>query len=271
MGFLRRLGERISRNVVLKRRLPERYGSRPLFVTPDSRLSYWRRDVSRVEPDLIAWSEELVSEGHTVWDIGANVGVFSLAAAVRAGPGGYVVALEPDLEMARLLRRSISLDPNRNEAAVTVLPLAAGDTNEIVELRIAARGRSSNYVKRFGGGSQAGGVREDCRILSVTLDWLAERVPLPDLIKIDVEGAEAAVLRGGRALLKSQLPVILIEVYERNREVVGRLLRGAGYRLYDATSGEPGDRRPVPTPVTETLCVPENSESAGSAHEEDAR
>lgn len=259
-GVLRRLGEWLSRGVVLKRKLPGRFGRRPLLVTPDSRLAYWRRNLERVEPELLAWADEFISEGDTVWDLGANVGVFSLAAAVRAGPGGHVLALEPDLRLARLLQRSVDLSSSAEEAEITVLPLAAGSSAELARLRIADRGRSSNYLDRFGGGTQTGGTRKSYRVMSITLDWLAGRVASPDLVKIDVEGAEGAVLEGGRAVLRDHRPILLIEVYERNQGDVAKVLRETNYRFYDATAQDGVERKPVPNPVKETLCLPEEAD-----------
>lgn len=145
-AWLRRLAERLSRGVVLRRHLPARFGSRRVLVTPESRLAYWRRDLGRVEPDLLRWADELVEEGMTVWDVGANVGLFSFASARRAGLAGDVVALEPDLELARLLNQSTALDAWDTEAPVTVLPLAAAADTERMTLRVAQRGRAANFV-----------------------------------------------------------------------------------------------------------------------------
>lgn len=258
IGWLRRLAECFSRNVVLRRKLPERFGGRPMLVTPDSRLGYWRKSLERVEPGLFRWADTFVSEGMCVWDVGANVGVFSVAAAVRAGPDGDVVAVEPDLEMARLLRRSAELEGERPSAPVTVLPLAAGENNELVELQVAERGRSSNFIGMYRGGTQAGGVRESHQVLSVSLDWIGRHVRPPDVLKVDVEGGELAVLRGARGMLDDYRPVVLAEVYERNREEVGDLLDEIGYRFFDATRKLEEDPKPLPKPTSETLCLPDN-------------
>jgi FkbM family methyltransferase len=61
---------------------------------------------------------ETVGPGNTVWDIGANLGLFGFAAAVAAGPSGRVLAVEPDTALAGLLRRSAAV--NREHAPVDV-------------------------------------------------------------------------------------------------------------------------------------------------------
>ena len=86
--LLQSAAERLSRGVVLKRRLPARFHGIPLFVTPESSLRYWFWSLDRVDPMLLRCAGELVSEGDVVWDAGANVGLFSFAAAARAGPSG---------------------------------------------------------------------------------------------------------------------------------------------------------------------------------------
>jgi len=104
MSF-RRLAERMSRGVVFRRRLPSKFGRLPLYVTPEAGLRYWLA-MSRVDPTLYSMAEEFVRPGVTVWDIGANVGLFSFCAAALSGPSGFVLAVEPDLWLAQLVDRS---------------------------------------------------------------------------------------------------------------------------------------------------------------------
>lgn len=263
-GWFRRLAERFSRGVVLRRKLPERFGERSMLVTPDSRLGYWRWSLERVEPDLVRWADAFVDEEMSVWDVGANVGVFSVAASVRAGPAGEIVALEPDLKLARLLQRSAQMGEDRSGAPIMVLPLAAGASAEQVEFQVATRGRSSNFVEKYGGGTQSGGVRESHRILSVSLDWLVRHVRAPDVLKIDVEGGSVAVLKGAETLIDDHRPVILIEVYEHNREQVGELLGPVGYRFFDAGEAYVENSEPLPLPPSEALCIPKDKSVRGT-------
>ena len=69
----RRLVEYLSRGVVLRRRLPARFGRLPIYVTPEAGLRYWLA-MSRVDPVLYGMAEELVKPSSVVWDVGANVG-----------------------------------------------------------------------------------------------------------------------------------------------------------------------------------------------------
>ena len=171
----RRLLERMSRNIVLERRLPKRLGGARIFVTPDSALRFWSWSVESAQPLLLRWAERHVHVGDTLWDVGANVGVFAAAAASRAGPHGRVVAIEPDLCLAQLLQRTARARGD-SMAPIVVLSCAVAETLEPRTLNIAARGRSGNHLDGVSHSSQTGGVRASALVMTVTLDWMLEPV-----------------------------------------------------------------------------------------------
>ena len=179
-----------------------------------------------MDPLLLRFAQRYVKPGHVVWDIGANVGLFSLAAASRAGPSGRVVSVEPDAGVANLLLRSVAV-PNDARAPVQVLCAAVGQHLGIGELHIAKRSRSSSFTVGQGS-TTTGGVSEIRSVITITLDWLLCHFPPPHVLKIDVEGAEVEVLRGAEQVLTQECPVILCEVFRPNVEVVTSLLKEAG-------------------------------------------
>jgi len=235
----RTFAERASRNIVLRRRLPERFGGSSIFVSPGSALRYWRRDLNRVDPALLAAVDELVSTGDTVWDVGANCGLFAFAAARRAGENGRVLAIEPDAWLVNLLHRSAG-QRGAGCARVDVLSAAASVQVGLAYLQIAERGRSSNHLDSTAGNSQAGGTRAAQSTLSLSLDWLLDIYPAPSVLKIDVEGFEIEVLKGGSRVL-SLHPKLHCEVGDRNTVEVTRILKSYGYSLFDAEA--PRNRR----------------------------
>jgi hypothetical protein len=93
---LRKSVEYLSRGLVFKRRLPPEFHHFPIYVSPEAGLRYWSR-MSRVDPMLYRMARELVKPSASVWDIGANVGLFSICASSLAGQEGHVVAVEPDI------------------------------------------------------------------------------------------------------------------------------------------------------------------------------
>ena len=121
--------------------------------------------------------------------------------------------------------------------------------------QVALRGRASNSIAGFGR-DMAGGVRETQLVPTTTLDALARELAPPDLVKIDVEGAEDLVLRGGRDLLENARPVVVCEVGPERRDSVTELFRGHRYALYDMDH-EKATRRRLERTVWNTIAVPE--------------
>jgi FkbM family methyltransferase len=229
---LRSLIERATRKSVFLRRLPKEYGGAPLFVSGSAGLKYLFRSMDRIEPELRSLAMEFVKPGTVVWDVGANVGLFAFSAAHHAGAKGRVVAFEPDAWLVQLLRRSAAIQPPAS-APVQVVPVAVAASCDVRTFNLAVRSRAANYLSGYGS-SSAGGVREEQTVLAASLDWLAERLPAPDVVKIDVEGAELEVLKGAGRLLGTQRPILLCEVSSANSAAVSALLRASGYRIFNA-------------------------------------
>lgn len=251
--MIRRLLERLSRRVVLRRRLPPRFGACDVLVSPSSSLRFWRGSLERSAPELFAWAEKLVRPGDVIWDIGANLGLFGIAASSRAGTGGAVLALEPDAWMADLVRRSVARLP-ADFAPVEVLRAAAAAEDGASEFILASRGRAANHLASVAGSSQAGTARRRVVVPAVQLDSLLDGRRPPTLVKIDVEGAELMVLRGAKRLLASCRPTLLVEVASTHADAVGELLRAASYRLFDAEKLE-RPLRELASPTWNTLAV----------------
>ena len=248
--LLRSALEQATHRIVVRRRMPAPFRAARIYVSSEGGLRYLGRGMARVDPALVRLAAETISLGNTVWDIGANLGLFSLAAAVAAGPSGRVLAVEPDTLLAGLLRRSVAV--NCGHAPVDVLAAAVSDRESVARFHIARRSRSTNHLDGFGT-TQTGGVRSTQMVPTLTLDWLADHLGNPDVIKIDVEEAEAAVLAGGSRVLGGASTVIC-EVAARNALAVREILTAHGYTLYDGDL-PPGERTPAAGAPPNTLAV----------------
>lgn len=232
---LRKLAERLSRGVVLRRHLPRDFHRLPLYVTPEAGLLHWA-GLSRVDRHLLHMARELVQPGAVVWDVGANVGLFAFSAAAMAGPHGFVLAIEPDVWLAHLMDRSSREIAQKKLSAAPVRVLCASASSELRlnELEIAERARASNHLSGISGSTQTGGYRHRQPTVSVALDSLLDFFPPPTVLKIDVESHEIDVLRGAARLLETARPVIWCEVDPKNAEAVSNLLHEKNYRLFGA-------------------------------------
>jgi FkbM family methyltransferase len=255
--ILRSSLEWATHRIVLRRRLPAPFATARIYVSSEGGLRYLARGMARVDPPLLRLAAETVRPGDTVWDIGANVGLFSFAAAVAAGPSGSVLAVEPDTMLAGLLRRSAAI--NSGQAPVNVLPAAVSDAVSIGRFHISRRNRSTNYLDGFGT-SQTGGIRATELVPTFTLDWLAAHFAAPDVIKIDVEQAEAAVLAGASRVL-SLASTVICEVAACNSAIVRDTLNRHGYVLYEGDQ-PPAKRVPMADAPPGTLAVRSSVRSA---------
>lgn len=95
--MLRSLVERATRGWRFRRTLPVALGGAGIYISPLAGLKYLFRPMDTIDPTLCRLAREFVRGGHVVWDVGANVGLFSFAAAHFAGAGGRVISIEPDV------------------------------------------------------------------------------------------------------------------------------------------------------------------------------
>ena len=206
-----------------------------MYVSPNSALGYWRLDIGKVDPFLLSMVSELVKPKMTVWDIGTNVGLFSFAAASL---GATVLACEADTWLANLIHRSVLIE----QLASDVLPAAVSDRPGISQLHLSEEGKSSNSLRGMGPAQP---------VIAVTLDSLLDHFSTPQVLKIDVEGMEYAVLAGVRKVLQAR-PVVFCEVNDHH-EAIAQLFRDANYDFYAARSP---DRQSLKRPSRDTLALP---------------
>jgi FkbM family methyltransferase len=157
--------------------------------------------------------EQLVGEAKVLFDIGANVGVYSVLGCAKQ-PELQAFAFEPVVENRALLDRNLSL--NGVDGRVSIEPVAISDRNGTATISLAASGTHSLSAR------PDGATRE---VQTLTLDeFHRDHQVTPDLIKIDVEGHEAAVLDGARTLLTQATPTVFMEFSPRQHDDLEGLL-----------------------------------------------
>jgi FkbM family methyltransferase len=205
----------------------------------------WWHGWAGYEPESVVPWLELASTADVVLDIGAHIGIFALIAA-HARPGIRVVAFEPMPRAFAALEGNARRNPGCD---ITCVQAAVGDltgqvrlyTDPSREYDMMATVVRSDLPVASSGHDASGDVRE-LLVDQVRLDrWLEstdiERV---DLIKIDVEGAEGAVLRGMGDVLERDRPDLIVEVLSDDAGAeVSRALSGLGYEHFLLTPAGP--------------------------------
>ena len=167
---IRSWAEKISRGRIIKRKLPSELGGYSLYVSPEAGLRYWKPTLANIDPMLFNVVREYVQSSYVIWDVGANVGLFTFAAMAKA-TSGQCLSFEPDIWLCHLLQKSIKQNPN---VKVDVLPVAVSDKVSLAKFNIAVRSRATNYLSQAFGSTQTGGVRESQIVPTVTLDFVLE-------------------------------------------------------------------------------------------------
>ena len=190
-----------------------------IFSTPN-RVAAWRvQTLMTKEPETIEWIATF-TPGDVMVDVGANVGMYTIWAAMTRGTQVY--AFEPEAQNYALLNRNIQM--NRLTEQVTAFCAAVMDDTRFDKLNLSTGepggschsfGESVNYQLQ----PQRFPLFQGC--FAVTLDSLVEQqvLPIPNHIKIDVDGFEHKVLEGAKkTLLSSELCSVLVEINTNLKE-----------------------------------------------------
>ncbi len=175
---------------------------------------------------------KIIKPGDICWDIGANIGFYTCLLASQVKDRGAVLAFEPAVRTCDYLQENVSLNEFTN---VTVVNKGLGENREQRQLYYseAALAEGTASLKYPNGRTASERVTLD------TIDNLIGKLPMPDFIKIDVEGYQLEVLRGGERFLKTHAPLLMAElkdVGETNRDdfcEIEKYITDLGYSLYE--------------------------------------
>jgi FkbM family methyltransferase len=183
-----------------------------------------------------------MSQDSIFWDIGANIGIYSIYAAKLKNC--QVFAFEPSVFNLDQLARNISL--NKVEKNIAICPIALNNKIGINTFKLSSLtmgGALSSFAHNVDANGDYLGAMLEYRTLGVTLDCLNQffDIPKPNYIKIDVDGIEHLILSGGVNILR-EVNSVLVElpgVWQEQSRDAKRYLQDAGLRLVSSHSYDP--------------------------------
>jgi FkbM family methyltransferase len=244
-GVHRRLGFRVRNSVFRNRPIQVGIAGHALRLVPEGAIAegFWS-GMTHESPEVTLICR-LLHEDSVFLDIGANVGIFSLAAA-KTAPSAKIVAFEPTSETFDRLSRNIRLNDASN---VEPLRFAVGKASGTAMLTLNASGKDG--LNTLGRPSHPDSEPVGEEVVPVTtLDKFLESFDEQrvDLVKVEAEGAELLIFQGARNLLqRPDAPLMLYEAYPSNTRGFGYhpveicwYLEGLGFSLFtlDASTGK---------------------------------
>ena len=200
------------------------------------------------EPEVQEAIAAAVRQGATVIDVGAAIGVMALGMARLVGSRGSVIAFEADPVQAARLREHAAA--NGFERTLQIVQEAVWSQTDAatIAFRCGRQMRTQGGVEAdgiapvLGGGDGAGELIE---VPVTTLDaWCAATGAAPELIKIDVEGGEIEVLRGGERMIAKHRPLLIAEIHtSQMRDAFRAWLREHEYAAQEQVLFDPAPVR----------------------------
>ncbi|MER8880473.1 FkbM family methyltransferase [Mesorhizobium sp. M0684] len=203
-----------------------------IFVSPNDYLGRMIILFGEHERHNLSTLMRLMTPNGVFWDIGANYGVFSLSLA-RKFPLSNCVAVEPQPILADLVAKSAGINSITN---ISIVRAALSDKSGDLELTIPLGSFARASLTELAGGNKV-------MVPVRTLDDMLRDYPPPTLLKLDVEGVEENVIRGGERVFRTAGPDVLIEVNEARYQPLGelpavKLLKKHGYNFWRADHRE---------------------------------
>lgn len=218
------------------------------FHSPNWITNYRAKSILLKEPETIQWIKSM-NLGSVLWDIGANIGTFTLYAASRKIK---VVAIEPSFMNIELLNRNVI--SNQLADLVTILPFGVGSRTAVLDFFMSPEyltwgGAHNSLGTNVGSGGES--IKNPIRThsLSFSIDLLIDifKLPYPSHIKIDVDGLELEILKGALKTLKT-VDSVLIEVdtkFVGNMDGIKSILEDSGLKIENSGQDNDGSHNQI--------------------------
>lgn len=209
------------------------------FAAPNAQCRWRYETLSTKEPETLEWIDN-IPEGSVLWDVGANIGIYSIYAAKARHCSVY--AFEPSVFNLEVLARNIFLNQLKN---VCIVPIALSNQtgpNQLKMTSVEWGGALSTFGETYGWDGKNIQCIFEFTSLGITIDSVkrALAIPDPDYIKLDVDGIEHLILSGGPNILAG-IKGILIEVndaFNEQAQQCQNLLSQAGLKLLEKRQSE---------------------------------
>lgn len=222
--------------------LPKVIHGRSFWIHPRARFSVTTKTFFTKEHHVRTWLTELLKPGHVFLDVGAHHGWVSMWSLPLVGKDGSVYSFEPSPANFSILQWHHT---RNNFSQWTIVPKAVSNEDARNEEFFLVDAGDSPMNSLTSGGSQAPFMKghdvKKVDIQTITLDsFCGEKNLQPNLVKIDVEGAELLVLHGASKLLSELSPTLILAVHPywlpegQSTRQIFELLTSYGYSMYDS-------------------------------------
>ena len=212
------------------------------FFIPSSVVKERVKKIFTKEPDTIEWINSLdrfgVNHNTILWDIGANIGLFSIYAASKY-KDLKIYAFEPSMNNLTILARNISINDLVERITINQFPLT-DKKNEYLKLKEGSfieGGALNTFGEEFDYEGKDFKEKNSYKVFGTSIDHLIKEqiLDIPDFIKIDVDGIEHLILDGGKDLLKEKklksIQIELNENFELQHKSCSETLISSGFKL----------------------------------------
>lgn len=223
-NFIYVFSDLINLNLNIKKKLLDK---EIIFFVPNSIIK-WRVDtLLSKEPNTLSWIDNFQNNKKIFWDIGANIGLYSIYAALKHS-NIEVISFEPSTSNLRVLSRNISLNKLSDKISI-YQPALSKEENSFMMFQESQfiEGWSMNQFSNDNKFNEATNKQQNYKIYGTNIDSLIRNniLKVPNYIKIDVDGIEHLILQGSvNTLTNKNIKSILVEIDESHNDQLQSIL-----------------------------------------------